>query len=236
MKKEIVLSLVSVLVCLSVLSVVMRVTYQTAEEKEKKAISIMTDSQPEAPPAAEQTWSLILVNQDKAVPKGYQPPLAEITNGYQVDQRIVADLTEMLEAAEAEGLKLIICSAYRSLSEQADLFNSKSRSYQETGLSKLEADKQTMTLIQQSGHSEHNLGLALDIVSRNNQRLDDSQAETVEQKWLLENSGFYGFILRYPQGREKETGVNYEPWHYRYVGKQAADIITNQQWILEDYN
>ncbi|MBQ1224267.1 MAG: M15 family metallopeptidase, partial [Oscillospiraceae bacterium] len=82
---------------------------------------------------------------------------------------------------------------------------------------------------------EHHTGLAVDIVSVGNQRLDGTQENTAEQRWLMENSWKYGFILRYPKGKTHITGIYYEPWHYRYVGKEAAEEIFARNITLEEY-
>ena len=85
------------------------------------------------------------------------------------------------------------------------------------------------------GTSEHQLGLAVDIVDINNQLLDESQEDTAVQKWLMEHCWEYGFILRYPNGTSEITGIIYEPWHYRYVGKDAAKEIRDLGVCLEEY-
>ena len=85
------------------------------------------------------------------------------------------------------------------------------------------------------GTSEHQLGLALDIVDADNQLLDESQENTAVQKWLMEHSWEYGFILRYPNDKSEITGIIYEPWHYRYVGKEDAEKIHSQGVCLEEY-
>ena len=85
------------------------------------------------------------------------------------------------------------------------------------------------------GTSEHQTGLALDIISLYYQVLDKNQENTAEQKWLMENSYKYGFILRYPSDKSEITGINYEPWHYRYVGKEAAKEIYEMGLCLEEY-
>ena len=79
------------------------------------------------------------------------------------------------------------------------------------------------------------LGLAVDIVARDYQLLDERQEETAEQQWLMKNCWRYGFILRYPTDKTEETGIIYEPWHYRYVGREAAEEITRQEICLEEY-
>ena len=85
------------------------------------------------------------------------------------------------------------------------------------------------------GTSEHQLGLALDIVDMNHQILDESQEETDTQQWLMAHSWEYGFILRYPNDKSEITGIIYEPWHYRYVGRDAAREIYEQGVCLEEY-
>ena len=85
------------------------------------------------------------------------------------------------------------------------------------------------------GTSEHQLGLAVDIVDISNQHLDASQENTAVQKWLMEHSWEYGFILRYPNEKSEITGIIYEPWHYRYVGREDAEQIHTLGVCLEEY-
>ncbi|MBR2807404.1 MAG: M15 family metallopeptidase, partial [Oscillospiraceae bacterium] len=85
------------------------------------------------------------------------------------------------------------------------------------------------------GTSEHQLGLALDIVDTNERQLNSTQANNATQQWMMENCWKYGFILRFPEDKEDITGIIYEPWHYRYVGKEAAKEITEQGVCLEEY-
>ena len=85
------------------------------------------------------------------------------------------------------------------------------------------------------GTSEHQLGLAVDIVDRSNQNLDESQEDTAVQQWLMAHSWEYGFILRFPTGKSDITGIIYEPWHYRYVGRDAAKEIYDRGICLEEY-
>ena len=106
---------------------------------------------------------------------------------------------------------------------------------QEEGLSYEDAAVKAATVVAKPGTSEHQVGLALDIVSSEYQELDEAQMETEDQKWLMENSWKYGFILRYPMDKSEITGVIFEPWHYRYVGKKAAKEITEQNITLEEY-
>ena len=155
----------------------------------------------------ELPWNLTLVNSSHSMKKGYVPELTEVAEGYSVDSRIAEPLTKMLKAAEADGMRIIICSAYR-----------------DTALS-----------VALPGTSEHGLGLALDLISNQYTELDEKQAETKEAKWLEENCYKYGFILRYPPEKTAETGIIYEPWHYRYVGEDDAKKIMESGMTLEEY-
>ncbi|MBR2000907.1 MAG: M15 family metallopeptidase, partial [Firmicutes bacterium] len=103
------------------------------------------------------------------------------------------------------------------------------------GMSQADAEAKTATEIIEPGASEHKLGFAVDQVAKYYKHLEDDQAETAENKWLLTNCTEYGFILRYPQGKQDITGIKYEPWHFRYVGEAAAREIMEQGICLEEY-
>lgn len=180
-------------------------------------------------------WQLTLVNQDNKLPENYSFKLETLDSGYQVDARIVPELNKMLAAAKKEGLSMIICSAYRSVETQTELFDEQVEGHMDEGLSEKEAIAKAKTAVAYPGTSEHNMGLALDIVSLDYQMLDDDQADTDEAKWLAANSYKYGFILRYPKDKEKITGVIFEPWHFRYVGVESATEMTKNKVTLEEY-
>ena len=158
------------------------------------------------------------------------------SEGYQVDARIMKDLEAMFEAARADGRSPMICSAFRAWDTQVSLYQNKiGRVMNEEGLNEEDAAIKAATVVAKPGTSEHQIGLALDIVSSEYTNLDEGQMETEDQKWLMENSWKYGFILRYPLDKSDITGVIFEPWHYRYVGKKAAKEITEQNLTLEEY-
>lgn len=184
----------------------------------------------------EEAWNLVLVNGKNSMEEGYKPELAEVENNYDVDKRIVQDLQQMLSDGRKEGLDFWICSAYRSMEKQTSLFENKvQRVMAEKGLDYEEAVKEAGTEVAYPGTSEHQIGLAVDIVAKDYQILDEKQAETAEAKWLKENCWRYGFILRYPPDKTEETGIIFEPWHYRYVGIEAAKEIMEQGICLEEY-
>lgn len=180
-------------------------------------------------------WRLVLVNKQHPVPEDYTFTLGTIKGKMKCDARIIDDLTEMMKAAKADGIKLMVCSPYRDYNRQTVLFNRKIDYYMEKGYSYLEAYKISSMTVTVPGASEHQIGLALDIISSTYYALDEGFGETKAGLWLKEHCDEYGFILRYPQGKEYITGIQYEPWHFRYVGKEAAAIIMEQGITLEEF-
>lgn len=180
-------------------------------------------------------WELILVNHWNTLPEGYSFEHSRLSNGLEVDSRCYSDLTAMLDAMESQGLSPIVCSAYRSVEEQTALFNARVSQHLAEGYSQEEAEKEAATTIAPPGTSEHHLGLAVDIVDADYQLLDQKQEETPVQQWLLHRSWQYGFILRYPNDKSTVTGIIYEPWHYRYVGRELAREIYEKNVTLEEY-
>ncbi len=180
-------------------------------------------------------WRLILVNKQHPLPEGYTVELETIKGNMQCDARIIGDLIAMFQAASEDGVNLIVCSPYRDMSRQEWLFERKIKTYMGKGMSYMEAYSLASQIVMVPGASEHQLGLAIDIISDNYASLDEGFANTEAGKWLAEHSYEYGFILRYPQGKEYITGVEYEPWHFRYVGKEAAAVITKDGICLEEF-
>ena len=163
---------------------------------------------------SEQDWMFVLVNRTHFMEEGYVPQLAEIENNYYFDARAVEQLQQMLADGRAEGLDFWVCSAYRTMEKQTSLYENKvSRLMQEKGISYEQAYEEAGNTVAYPGTSEHQLGLAVDIVARDYQQLDDKQADTDEARWLKEHCHEYGFILRYPLDKKEETGIIFEAWH-----------------------
>ena len=190
---------------------------------------------PETTESREPEWNLLLVNPWTPLPQNFSVELAELKNGRCVDERIYQDLQDMLADARAEGLSPVICSAYRTNAQQQMLYGNKIKRLELEGYSQEEAQQKAGTVVAVPGTSEHETGLALDIVAESYQVLTEDQENTAEQQWLMENAHRYGFILRYPKGKSEITGICYEPWHYRYVGKEAAKEIYKKGLCLEEY-
>lgn len=194
-----------------------------------------TPAPTQAPVVAEQDWKMRLVNAKNPLPEGFEPELATLANGKQVDARAIDSLNAMLADAKAAGLSPLVCSAYRSIARQDELFNQMKQDYMAQGMSEADAYAKTATIRTPHGCSEHSSGLAADIVAVNYQVLDDGYENTPEAKWLHAHAAEYGFILRYPKGKEDVTGIIYEPWHFRYVGVENAQKIKDSGLCLEEY-
>ena len=180
-------------------------------------------------------WNLLLVNKQHPVPENHTFELGTIAGSMKCDARILPELFAMLQAAKDDGVYLVVGSPYRDISRQEMLFNRKIRTHMGNGYSYLEAYKKASQIVTVPGASEPQIGVALDIVSNTYSRLDEGFENTAAGKWLKEHSREYGFILRYPNGKEYITGIDYEPWHFRYVGKEAATIIMDQGITLEEF-
>lgn len=180
-------------------------------------------------------WKLVLVNKQHPVPKDYTFTLGTITDNMKCDVRIIDELLAMLQAAKKDGVELVICSPYRDYNRQTILFNRKIDYYMNKGYSYIEAYKIASITVTVPGASEHQIGLALDIVSDKYSSLDTGFGKTEAGIWLREHGYEYGFILRYPLGKEYITGIQYEPWHFRYVGKTAATTIMRNGITLEEF-
>ena len=195
----------------------------------------MTESEEYSSTLSVDDWQLVLVNKQHPVPEDYSFTLGTITGSMKCDVRIIDELMAMLEVAKADGIDLVICSPYRDYNRQTVLFERKIDYYMERGYSYLEAYKIASITVTVPGASEHQIGLALDIVSDTYTSLDTGFGKTDAGIWLKEHGYEYGFILRYPLGKEYITGIQYEPWHYRYVGKKSATAIMKQGITLEEF-
>lgn len=180
--------------------------------------------------SSEEPWNLILVNATHAIPEDYSLELTTLSNGKQVDSRIYPSLQEMFDDMRADGIEPIVGEGYRTEQQQKDMMTQQIDAYLAEGYQEKEAQSLAEDLVALPGYSEHQLGLAVDINA-------DKSVSTNEEvyQWLAEHSWQYGFILRYPADKEDITGISYEPWHYRYVGTDAAKEIYERKICLEEY-
>ncbi|MGN1416180.1 MAG: M15 family metallopeptidase, partial [Oscillospiraceae bacterium] len=167
---------------------------------------------------------MFLINEQNPLPRRYDDVIEtelvdETYREYFLDSRAAEYYKNMLEAAADDGIDLITVSAYRSYDYQKNNFDSNVEDRMAEGMSYAEAYKDSLASVQLPGQSEHNAGLAVDILSNEYNSMDDDGFENTEAfKWLDEHAAEYGFILRYPKGKTDITQIIYEPWHYRFVG------------------
>lgn len=178
-----------------------------------------------------EDWRLVLVNSENPLPEDFSIELAKVNGTKEFDARAASELIEMLQAMKLSGASNIwIQSAYRTPEYQANLYQNKVQDFILMGKSRQDAEVLASKWVNKSETSEHNLGLAIDF---NNVKRDFEN--TKEFKWLVENAENYGFILRYKKEKKHITKVNYEPWHWRYVGKEYAKEMNGLDMCLEEY-
>ena len=180
----------------------------------------------------QETRLLVLINEWNSIERSeFSPRLKEAEGGFRLDKQCIKDFRRMMSDCRGAGLEPKLISAYRDEAEQAKIFSAQERKLEAQGKNKEAA----LTETARPGRSEHQLGLAVDIIDESFEGLEEKQDESPVICWLKENSWRYGFILRYPQEREDSTGISYKPWHYRYVGHKAAKQIYEMGICLEDY-
>lgn len=180
-------------------------------------------------------WNLVLVNPWNPLPDGFSVDLEPLDGSRGVDKRCYPQLQKMMDDCRAQGYSPYICSSFRTQELQQELFDNQIAIFRNQGYGDEEARRLAAREVAVPGTSEHQLGLAVDIIDTNNWNLDESQESMPTQQWLMANSWRYGFILRYPNGTTDITGIIYEPWHYRYVGCQVAKEIYERGITLEEY-
>lgn len=175
-------------------------------------------------------WALTLVNETHHVPAGWNVELTTLSNGEQVDSRMYPYLQQMFDDMRDQGVYPFVRAGYRSAGDQRKLLRKRILSAIQEGASFGEAIAGAEKYVAEPGTSEHELGLAVDI----NADLDRSTSDEV-YGWLAQNAWKYGFVLRYPADKTDITGIDYEPWHYRYVGQEAAKEMHKKGLCLEEY-
>ena len=181
----------------------------------------VSESAPEsaAPAIPRDEWYMKLVNRENVLDASFSPPELATVGGQQVDSRIAEPLQQMIDAAKAEGINLQLTAGYRSYERQAAAYNN--------GQGTSDCPP---------GASEHNLGLSVDIQSAEEHSYNTAAFEATSAfTWLRDNAATYGFIMRYPSDKVDVTGFSYEPWHYRYVGVEQAQLIKASGLTLEEY-
>ena len=182
----------------------------------------------------EEQWNMLLVNRDYILPEDFSvklaPSISADSDSKQLDYRVAPHYNDMYLAAKEDGVTLTPVSGYRSVTRQKNNFENKIDTYMNQGYSKAQATQLAAKIILPPGTSEHNAGLAMDICS-----LSVDFENTEEFRWLSANAADYGFILRYPENKQEVTNITYEPWHWRYVGVEAAQAMKASGQCFEEY-
>ena len=222
-------------------SYVLNTTKQTTKQTTKKTGTAATALPVEGHFVQDRStapWNLVLANPWNPLPDSFDDNI-EVKGGLRgnsnekVDVRAYESLKAMLNDGKQYNLR--ICSGYRTVEKQAYLFNNRVKNNMNKGMSREEAEKEVAKDTARPGTSEHNTGLAADILGGSYSHLSESFSKTDAYKWLIAHCADYGYILRYPKGKEGITGYTYEPWHYRYVGKEVASYIMKNNLTLEEY-
>ncbi len=179
-------------------------------------------------------WAQILVNPTHLLPDDYDIELEDFEGG-QINARIFEIATAMFEDAADDGVEFKLVDSYRSYDTQAGYYEKKVKQYIDQGYSRADAEVKAATITARPNTSEHQAGLALDIVTPSWPRRNSGFADTLAFKWLDANAYKYGFIQRYPKGKEDITKVIFEPWHWRFVGTEIASAIEESGQCLEEY-
>lgn len=198
-------------------------------------------SEPEEPeiPKPEDESVLILVNPWNHIPEDYVPELETVQGKYNLDKKAAENARNLLAAAKEAGFNMQLCSAYRTVQKSAQLYANKVNEFIGYGYSEADAKTEAAKWVAPPGTSEHHTGLAMDLVSADYWNYYSDLEHDYEKfdsfKWMYEHCAEFGFILRFPKDKQDITGITYEPWHYRFVGVEAAKYIMENGLCLEEY-
>jgi len=180
-------------------------------------------------------WQYVLINKDTPI-KSYAPSVRQFgSDGPYVDKRMIDSLSSLVDAAKEAGFEPYISVGYRSYADQQQLFNEKASELSQNGVYTYEEAQQIAAeIVAKPGTSDHQTGLAVDILDKEYEVLDYSKMDSKFFDWLDANCAQFGFIKRYPSNKKSVTGWD-EPWHYRYVGKEVAEFIMKNGMCLEEF-
>lgn len=203
------------------------------ENSSKASLEKYTDL--EFPSITITEWQYVLINKDTPI-KSYAPSVRQFgSDGPYVDKRMIDSLSALVDAAKEAGFEPYISVGYRSYADQQQLFNEKASELSQNGVYTYEEAQQIAAeIVAKPGTSDHQTGLAVDILDKEYEVLDYSKMDSKFFDWLDANCAQFGFIKRYPSNKKSVTGWD-EPWHYRYVGKEVAEFIMKNGMCLEEF-
>lgn len=201
-----------------------------------------TTSEPTGPiapaNASMSNWNLVLLNRENSIDKDYSIEKTKFDNQF-IDARVAPAYQKMCDAAKVDGITLFLRSGFRTIDTQKANYEADVSRNMTNGMSRADAKIATEKYYALPGQSEHHTGLALDIITPEYHKsptvLDERFAQTDAYKWLIANCNAFGFVLRYPESKVTTTKINFEPWHFRYVGSDNAKYMTEKGICLEEY-
>lgn len=200
------------------------------EDRPEPTPVIETDPLPEVDLTS---WELRLVRNDRPLAEDFVPELEEIERGERFDARAAVHLKKLIADAREAGYGVYVCSGYRAYEVQYTIYWNHVTEYERQGMTREEAEAATRLAVNAPGGSEHQLGLAMDLLEYESQEMESWIGGSGLMLWLEQRCADYGFIIRYPDGKTPVTGVEYEPWHLRYVGAPARYIMEHELCLEE---
>lgn len=193
-------------------------------------------AEPVVAPIPRDEWYMVLANRNSVLSADFAVEQTATVGEALVDARIADALRQMVNDAAAAGIRLKPTNGYRTVARQQELWDARVKKLMtENGMTQADAEVRALDFTSRAGTSDHNTGLGLDIVSEDHPAKDAAYADTAAAAWLQEHAAEYGFILRYPSDKTAVTGMDFEPWHYRYVGTEQAQLIKASGLCLEEY-
>ena len=192
---------------------------------------------PDLPPVDLSSWMLRLIDYDHPLGEDFVPEsLTDVGDGQQMDSRVAPMFLKLVEDAKAAGYTVYVCSGYRDYATQSVIyFDNHVNVYMAQGMSEEEANAKARLAVNYPGSSEHQSGLCVDVLESSSQDMEPYIGGSGLMLWLEQHCAEYGFVVRYPDGKTSITGVEYEPWHLRYVGDQAAGYMMANGLCLEEF-
>lgn len=246
--KTIIIALVAILAVVAIVFTVIVVAKKSGNNASSSAPSSSVAPKPVKKIDTKPGSLLMLVNKENSLESDWKPDLVELDKNYyyspskdkHFDSRAAENLKSFIDDGRKAGFKdLVVLSGFRTYNYQKSNFDRHVKQFEDEGKSKEDAEKETDKIVARPGTSEHETGLAADIIAsewyNKTHTLTEDFDKTDACKWLIKNCANYGFILRYPKDKVSETGYSYESWHFRYVGVEEAKIITEKGISFEEY-
>ena len=206
-----------------------------AQAAAEEAARLAAEEAARPPEVDLDAWNLKLVNIDHLLDEEFEPELTEIENQQAFDSRAAGYLQTLIQDARAAGYTVYFCSGYRDYYTQSGIYWTHVDDFVAAGMGEEEAHATTRLQVNYPGASEHQLGLAADILEYKDQPMESYIGGSGLMLWLEENCANYGFVIRYPQDKTDITGISYEPWHLRYVGHEVARYMMERGLCLEEF-